>query len=128
MEEIRGKRNKDKNKKRRVKWECKCRRVLVHAHSPQSTVHRPCVPRPAGPSRISRLLSAANTATCTQADNVKYHSRTYRPRQQRKQQQQIHGTTKDISAIAAALGQNSTGPESAIGIWVRGLGLPVGLV
>jgi len=68
------------------------------------------------------LLSAANTATCTQADNVKYHSRTYSKgkskssRQQQRQQrkQQIHGTTKDISAIAAALGQNSTGPPPRV--------------
>lgn len=38
------------------------------------------------------VLSAANTATCTQADNVKYHSRMAM-----EAGEQIHGTTKDIS-------------------------------
>jgi len=76
-----------------------------------------------GPGRFTRLLSAANTATCTQADNVKYHSRGERIA---KEAANPWGN-KDISAIAAALGPNRTQLarrcESAIGIWARQYGM-----
>lgn len=62
--------------------ECKWATVCV------SLCSAPSVPAPCAVS----LLSAANTATCTQADNVKYHSRMAM-----EAGEQIHGTTKDIS-------------------------------
>jgi len=73
------------------------------------------------PGRFTRLLSAANTATCTQADNVKYHSRGERIAKEaanpwgNKRHKRYSGCSWPE--------QNSTGPSLRVCNWYLGQGV-----